>query len=591
MESDDATQDRDPHGLDPIADALHDLYMAEGDEINRTVQARLHHLLMDSISFDRSGQHSAQEVEHYLKRALAIVLADLETLANAYPPAFWLWGLRRMPRQAYGNDHLHRRDAARLILIAAAHSTNKAFFSSPDIGFADEPSTVLAMRQLLEFCASGRVLAQTCNQLVQVGIGDPFTFPTDNALPKRVENAEVIMSGTALDVYNQRVRSEHGRDDLGTLLRLGTRLRRLDPADNGPHALMLWYPMSTDEPLVGELSNESFLVTFTPITLSMQEWWTLTHDPELSPDEAWWRRGGSDQAAAGTVLLLRLVQQLVHEGQQGIQLLAALHACGYLPIERDTFIARAARHLATQVPIVENLLPQTSVPTTCEQMLEVLDQLIGEVWPTRAGPITYNNGGQILIDIVAASDRMEDLFEYRDIQAGMDKRRSAHFELVVQQFIDDSGSDRWRPPEKTRMLRGKELKHSEWPKGNGVITDLDAVATCGGIIVFIDCKSSVYATTYIQGGTDATSYTVSENLRQKLIAWQRKVEWIANHRRGTNYDFNDYTTFIPVVCIPQPLILYGDEMNRNLEEQPALRAVSTLREIIDWCSAVPNLKP
>jgi len=242
MESDDATQDRDPHGLDLIADALHDLYMAEGAAINRAVQTRLHRLLMDGISFDRSGQYSAQEVEHYLKRALAIVRVDLEALANAHPPAFWMWGLRRMPRQAYGNDHLHRRDAAQLILISAAHSTNNAFFSSPDSGFADEPSTVLVMRHLLEFCAAGRVLAQICNQLVQVGIGDPFTFPTNNALPRRIENAEVNVSVTALEVYNQRVRAEHGRDDLGTLLRLGTRLRRLDPTDNGPHALMLWYP-------------------------------------------------------------------------------------------------------------------------------------------------------------------------------------------------------------------------------------------------------------------------------------------------------------------------------------------------------------
>jgi len=336
------------------------------------------------------------------------------------------------------------------------------------------------------------------------------------------------------------------------------------------------------------LRNEPFLVNFTPITLSMREWWTLTHVPELSPDEVWWKQEGVDQVAAGTMLLLRLVQQLVHAEQE--EILVPGHAYGYLPMERDAFIDSASRHLATQVPVVENLLPHTSVPTTGEQLLEVLDQLTGEVWPTHAGPVIYHNGSQILIDIITASDRMEDLLEYRDIQAGIDKRRSAHFELVVQQFIDDSGSDHWRPPEKIRMLRGNELKHREWPKGRGVITDLDAVATCGGTIVLIDCKSSVYATTYIQGGTDATSYSVSENLRQKLIAWKRKVEWIANHRRGTNYDFNDYTTFIPVVCIPQPLILYGDEMNHNLEEQPALCAVSTLREIIDWCSAVPNLK-
>lgn len=588
MKPDDATQNRDWRGLDPIADQLLGMYTAEGTETNRATETHLHALLMDSIFYDRSGQRTAEEVEHYLTNALAIVLTDLEELANAHPPAFWLWGLRRIPRQAYGNDHLHRRDAARLTLIAAAHSIDKAYFSAPHNVFTDDPTALLAARDLLAFCAAGRILAQVCNQLVQVSVGDPFSFPIGSSIPRRVENAEVITTQTALDVYNQRVRSEHDRDDLGTFLRLGTRVRRLEPADNGPYALMLWYPMRTDEPIVGELNNEPLLVNFAPMTLSMKEWWRLTHIPELPFEEVWWKRDDSGKAAAATMLLLRLIQQIVREGRQGMQILALVHAYGYLPIERDTFIAWASQHLPSQKTIIENLLPHTPVPATCEQLLVVLDELTGEVWPTRSGPIVYRNGGQILIDVVAASDRMEDLFEYRDIQAGMDKRRATHFELVVQQFIDDSGLDRWQPPEKIRQLRGKELKHNEWPTDKGRITDLDAVATHGNSIVLIDCKSSVYATAYIHGGTRSTSYTASENLRGKMVAWQKKVSWLASHRKGATYDFTNYTTFVPVVCIPQPLILYGDEITRELEELPGLRAVSTLREIIDWCTAVPN---
>jgi len=77
MKPDDATQNRDWRGLDPIADQLLGMYTAEGTETNRATETHLHALLMDSIFYDRSGQRTAEEVEHYLTNALAIVLTDL----------------------------------------------------------------------------------------------------------------------------------------------------------------------------------------------------------------------------------------------------------------------------------------------------------------------------------------------------------------------------------------------------------------------------------------------------------------------------------------------------------------------------------
>ena len=126
-------------------------------------------------------------------------------------------------------------------------------------------------------------------------------------------------------------------------------------------------------------------------------------------------------------------------------------------------------------------------------------------------------------------------------------------------------------------LRGRELR-----VGGGKVTDIDAIGAEGGRLLLVSCKSVVYSADYDMGEYRSVRNAASTVVKA-VTDWQGKVQYLSENRRGDNFDLNEFSEFIPVVCTPTAVHVPLGEATREI--QPGLRAAMSLRELANWIRA------
>src|SRR5579872_4377381 len=120
-----------------------------------------------------------------------------------------------------------------------------------------------------------------------------------------------------------------------------------------------------------------------------------------------------------------------------------------------------------------------------------------------------------------------------------------HFELQVQAAIDATP---WRPPVPLARLRGRPLR-----LGGQDITDLDAVAARGDVLIAVSCKGVVYSTDY-DAGNFKTVRNAASTVTDGMVEWRDRMDRLRANPKGDNYDFTG-KTIVGVVCTPLPVFI------------------------------------
>ncbi len=164
-----------------------------------------------------------------------------------------------------------------------------------------------------------------------------------------------------------------------------------------------------------------------------------------------------------------------------------LQQYGFVLFDRPHFEGVLAESLDILRPVINGALPG-AVPSGVPRLLEGIDDLRGTIAPARPGPLARFAGQKVLIDVSACSFALKSHLTVGKAGGEAANRKATAFELQVQAMLDQSA---WRPPADVKMVRGRTLTLGGIP-----ITNLDALATHGNVLLLVDCKSVAVSAEY-----------------------------------------------------------------------------------------------
>lgn len=179
---------------------------------------------------------------------------------------------------------------------------------------------------------------------------------------------------------------------------------------------------------------------------------------------------------------------------------------------------------------VEQILAHLSTPGSC--------------WPLNRGPVVRGSTDVVILDLLAASERLDRAREYPRVDGPVANIRAQHFERQVQAAIDRT---QWKPDDVVRSLVGRQIATSD-----GIITDLDAIAQRGPAVILVSCKSLIYGEDYDIGDHRAVRNAAS-TLDDAVSAWQSTVARVRANPCGRNYDLSGFQNIVGLVCTPCPV--------------------------------------
>jgi hypothetical protein len=248
---------------------------------------------------------------------------------------------------------------------------------------------------------------------------------------------------------------------------------------------------------------------------------------------------------------------------------------GYRVVERELLDVELERALGyLRETRIAGLLPETRVPRSAAQVIEVMDQLQGSVWPPVPGsPLRPVNAGRhVIVDLEGATRLLSHLLARPPLEGKEANDWSGHFEEHVQAVVDRGPL---APAAHIRMLRGRTLRLH-----GSSITDIDALGTLGtDALLLLSCKSVPYSSAYDRGEY-RTVRNVSTSAVVALTRWQELIGLVSEHRHGDNYDFTEFNRILGVVVMPfRPFVPIGPA---TAEVTPGLPAVIGARELEEW---------
>lgn len=229
------------------------------------------------------------------------------------------------------------------------------------------------------------------------------------------------------------------------------------------------------------------------------------------------------------------------------------------------------------IPIVHpQLVPifGPNIPTSGAGVLSLLDQLELSILPTKLGPVIRNWGRHAIIDLFAASERLQmlSLIPSKINDQQLVKARADQFELDTQEVIDRT---KWRPSSNS-PARGLELKRGKEP-----FTDLDAVGELGDTLLLVDSKS--YPFTYdLFAGHHKAVKNVQTRLDKAVQDWTDVILAIRQNPVFPQYDFSRYREVFGVVVTPH--VIFSDRAKttdaiRHSDSGALLRPASSIGEL------------
>jgi hypothetical protein len=245
---------------------------------------------------------------------------------------------------------------------------------------------------------------------------------------------------------------------------------------------------------------------------------------------------------------------------------------GYLVIPRQTTLEMLDAWLNPAGEQLQRVLSQASLPTDGAEVLATVERITPVPWPFEPGPVVRPAKEQIIFDVVAAQHRLQRYLTIPSQLGGhLVNSRATHFELVVQEAIDDS---LWKPPEPIRDTRGRTLNIA-----GQAVTDIDAIAARGSRLLLVSCKSIPIDSNYDAGVYD-TVRNRRTDLEGYLADWDKVILRLKSSPAGDNFDFSSFPELHGVVCTPH--VMYLGELSQRIELQidnRTLHAVCSVGEL------------
>ena len=199
-----------------------------------------------------------------------------------------------------------------------------------------------------------------------------------------------------------------------------------------------------------------------------------------------------------------------------------------------------------------------------------------------------------MIDLYAASRRLDDQLAFKKVKGNAANQRGYHFEDQVQKWIDDTSWGRELPEVLKSLRERKRLKKAD----GSALTDVDAIGARADTVLIVSCKSMLGSNDLFLG-THSTARNRAEHLERSVQHGISDAEYLRRHPVGPNgsYDFSNYSNIVVVVCTPAPVYvelemvraagLNVSELACTQEVLSGLPAAVTIVELAEWLD-LPN---
>ena len=180
------------------------------------------------------------------------------------------------------------------------------------------------------------------------------------------------------------------------------------------------------------------------------------------------RLGDNWDVEAGLLWMLLRLAKFMLDYRLGF--FPSMASVGYIKTDVPTFRSIAENVFLQLSEHAKAVLPNPALPHNTGEFLARLEAMKGGLWPIRPGPVLRREDDLLLIDLHAASMRLNWALEYPK-DDDLATPRGRHFEDQVQRIIDDSP---WGDlPPSIRRVRNYKSLIGPGPEGKP-ITDIDA---------------------------------------------------------------------------------------------------------------------
>lgn len=385
-----------------------------------------------------------------------------------------------------------------------------------------------------------------------------FEFSKSDAdWPRLLQNRP--LANIALSHFNRRNRLWQT-----PFLGLGTTWELVDLINAPPNSCLAITPTPV-QPLSATITPPGLTVhghtpaMFAPVVLTLDQIEQLNN---LYMNETrWWQ----DNVVLD-VMMLQIAYWLIvgtHFGE------VQLYQQGYISLRTSRFLDWMGPRYHEILAHVLRTFPRSDLPDSLESVLRVLVNRKSNIAELDYGPTVRLTEHHIIFDLLGASYSLQRRLTIPKNNQVAKDWRSKDFEHAVQRAIDET---LWSPTA-FRPLIGRALRLS-----GKDITDVDALAVRGKLVLIVECKSFVYTTDYAIGKHSAVR-NYSDRVVEYRRTLNRKIDTLRENPCGDNYDFRGHEIH-GVVCTSCPI--YCEEPDVCREELPGLQCVVVPRELVDW---------
>lgn len=465
-------------------------------------------------------------------------------------PAAWIWVLRGVTpgvmSGASGISVLNKMDEVESLsaLSRAAPSTGFEF----ETAVRPTPARLHALGAVL---AAGDALGHVDVLRRRVSKGQSLLWEADSPIPKPFPDPRVDESVDSHDSRAQRIGADwHPFVEYG--------LPRLDRSSD--HVVLFANSKGMSE-TVGQTRSRGAIDTTLnrwnscPATLTDRARHPLVVAAGLSST--------TGSYVASVYLLSRVLASIVTPDT-----LREIDCWGFVLLEKAPFMERMAEQIAAEVKKAPSMMSD-SLPRSADEALATLFEsslTMRRGLGVAARPMEHG----LLIDLRAITSALHFGLLIDKSGGGAVNVLGHAFEPYVQEIVDAAIPGNGDSPH--RGLRGRTLMRMGRP-----VTDIDAVADIGSVLVLISCKA-FENTAEAQKGLFQAVRSVDTRISNALDDWATRIRKLQNNPEGDNYNFRG-KRLVGMLVTPQFVYSSHAAVNKRISQSPYLLGYMSVAEL------------